>query len=85
MNASKTKKAMSAKQREELLEVLKDRFEKNPQRHKGVEWAKVESRLESSPDKLWSLAEMERTGGEPDVVAFDKKSGEVTFIDCSAE
>jgi len=85
MNASKTKNAMSAKQQEELLAVLKGRFDKNPQRHKGVEWSKVQSRLEASAEKVWSLGEMERTCGEPDVVAFDKKSGEVTFIDCSAE
>ncbi len=72
-------------QREELLEALKDRFEKNVNRHKGIEWAKVQARLENNPQGLWSLHEMERTGGEPDVVGFDKKSGEYIFYDCSPE
>jgi hypothetical protein len=80
-----TKKELSPKQREELLGALKDRFEKNMNRHKGLDWAKVQARLEANPDKLWSLAEMERTGGEPDVVGQDKKSGENIFFDCSAE
>jgi len=79
------KKVLSAKERDELLAVLKSRFEKNVGRHKGVEWAKVQARLKGKPEKLWSLNEMERTGGEPDVVGFDKKTGEVTFWDCSAE
>jgi Protein of unknown function (DUF4256) len=79
------KKELSPKQREELLKVLKARFEKNPSRHKGLDWAKVQARLEAKPDKLWSLAEMERTGGEPDVVGQDKKSGEYIFFDCSEQ
>ena len=78
-------KDMNAKQREELLSVLKARFEKNPNRHKGLEWAKVQAKLEANPEKLWSLNEMERTGGEPDVVGVDKKTGEYIFYDCSAE
>ena len=76
---------MSADQREELLSVLKLRFEKNMIRHKGLEWAKVEARLEANAEKLWSLNEMERTGGEPDVIGHDKKTGEYLFYDCSAE
>ena len=79
------KEKLSASERIELLEELKARFEKNMQRHKGLEWADVLKRIESKPDKLWSLAEMERTGGEPDVVGFDKKSGEFIFFDCSPE
>ena len=79
------KKDLSAKQREELLGTLKARFEKNLARHKGLDWAKVQARLEARPDQLWSLAEMERTGGEPDVVGQDKKSGEFVFFDCSAQ
>jgi hypothetical protein len=79
------KKELSPKQREELLTALKARFEKNLSRHKGLEWAKVQSKLEANADKLWSLSEMERTGGEPDVVGHDKKTGEVFFYDCSAE
>jgi hypothetical protein len=81
----KTKKALSPKQHDELLAVLKARFEKNLGRHQGLVWAKVQARLEAKPDKLWSLAEMERTGGEPDVVGQDKKSGEFVFMDCSAQ
>ena len=69
-------KDMNAKQREELLRVLNARFEKNMNRHKGLEWAKVQAKLEANPEKLWSLNEMERTGGEPDVVGYDKKTGE---------
>ena len=82
-----TKKKLSAEQREELLRVLKARFEKNVNRHKGFEWAKVQARLELSAggEKLWSLSEMERTGGEPDVVGFDKETGEYIFYDCSEE
>jgi len=79
------KKELSPKQREELLSALKDRFEKNLNRHKGLDWAKVQARLEANAEKLWSLAEMERTGGEPDVVGQDKKSGEFVFMDCSAQ
>ena len=81
----KTKKQLSPEQREELLTALKARFEKNMNRHKGVEWAKVQAKLEANPEKLWSLNEMERTGGEPDVVGHDKKTGEYIFFDCSAE
>jgi hypothetical protein len=80
-----TKKELSPKQREELLRALKDRFEKNLKHHKGLEWAKVQARLEANAEKLWSLHEMERTGGEPDVVGHDKKTGEYVFYDCSAE
>ncbi len=82
---NKTKRELSAKQREELLTALKTRFEKNMDRHKGLDWAKVQAKLEANPEKLWSLSEMERTGGEPDVVGFDKKSGEYAFYDCSVE
>lgn len=78
-------KKLSAQQREALLTTLKARFEKNTSRHKGVEWSKVQAKLEANPEKLWSLNEMERTGGEPDVVAFDKKTSEYSFYDCSAE
>lgn len=76
---------LSSKQREQLLEALKARFEKNMNRHRGVEWDKVQGKLETSPEKLWSLNEMEKTGGEPDVVGHDKKTGEYIFFDCSAE
>ena len=76
---------MNAKQREELFGVLKARFEKNMNRHKGLKWPEVQARLEASPEKLRSLHEMERTGGEPDVVSYDKKTGECIFYDCSAE
>ena len=76
---------MSLEQREELLRTLKARFEKNMNRHKGLEWAKVQAKLEANPEKLWSLNEMERTGGEPDVVGHDEKTGEYIFYDCSAE
>lgn len=79
------KKKLSSEQREELLRALKARFEKNMNRHKGLEWAKVLVRLEANTEKLWSLNEMERTGGEPDVVGYDKKTGEYIFYDCSAE
>src|SRR3954471_1055436 len=79
------KKELSQKQREELLKALKARFEKNKNRHKGLEWAEVQAKLEANPEKLWSLNEMEKTGGEPDVVSHDKKSGEYVFFDCSAE
>jgi hypothetical protein len=80
-----TKKELLPEQREELLSALKARFEKNRSRHKGLEWAKVQAKLEANNDKLWSLHEMERTGGEPDVVDYDKKTGEYIFYDCSAE
>jgi Protein of unknown function (DUF4256) len=79
------KKKLSSKQTEELLEALQARFEKNMKRHKGLAWDKVQARLDSKPDKLWSLQEMETTGGEPDVVGHDKKTGEFIFFDCSAE
>ena len=79
------KKEMSPKQVEQLLNTLKARFEKNMNRHKGLEWAKVQTKLEAGTRKLWSLNEMERTGGEPDVVGLDKKTGEYIFYDCSAE
>jgi hypothetical protein len=79
------KKELSPKQREELLKTLKARFEKNMNRHKGLEWAKVQAKLEANTKKLWSLNEMERTGGEPDVAGHDKKSGEYIFYDCSTE
>ena len=82
---AKAGKKLSAGDRDELLKTLKARFEKNMNRHKGLDWAKVKARLEANADKLWSLSEMEETGGEPDVVAHDAKSGELTFIDCSAE
>ena len=76
---------LKAKQREDLLETLKTRFEKNMARHKGLDWAEVRARLEAEPGKLWSLNEMERTGGEPDVIGRDRKTGEYTFCDCSAQ
>ena len=79
------KKKLSSEQGEGLLRALKVRFEKNMNRHKGLEWTKVQAKLETNPEKLWSLSEMERTGGEPDVVGFDKKTGEYIFYDCSAE
>jgi len=80
-----TKKQLSPEQHEDLLKTLKARFEKYLGRHKGLEWAKVQARLEASAEKMWSLNEMERTGGEPDVVGHDKKTGEYVFFDCSAE
>ena len=80
-----TKKKLAAEQREELVRTLRARFEKNMNRHKGLDWAKVQAKLEANPDKLWSLSEMESTGGEPDVVGHDKKTGEFVFYDCSAE
>ena len=84
-NKSSTRKELSSKQREELFTTLKARFEKNMNRHPGLEWAKVQARLEANAEKLWSLNEMERTGGEPDVVGQDKKTGEYAFYDCSPE
>jgi hypothetical protein len=83
--STSNKKELSPKQREELLKALKARFEKNLSRHKGLDWAKVRSKLEANAEKLWSLKEMESSGGEPDVVGQDKKSGEYIFFDCSAE
>ena len=85
MKSTKTPKTLSPEQREELLRALKARFEKNMNRHESLEWAKVKARLEADATKLWSLGEMERTGGEPDVVGHDKKSGEYIFFDCSPE
>ena len=79
------KRNLSTGQREALLTTLKARFEKNMNRHKGLEWGKVQAKLEADAKKLWSLNEMESTGGEPDVVGYDKKSGEYIFYDCSAE
>lgn len=79
------KMELSPEQREELLNVLKGRFEKNMNRHKGLEWVKVQAKLEANTEKLWSLNEMERTGGEPDVVGYDETTGEYIFYDCSAE
>ena len=85
MKGAETKKNSSPEQREELLRALRARFEKNMDRHKGLEWAKVKAKLEAKTEKLWSLSEMERTGGEPDVVGHDTKTGEYIFFDCSAE
>jgi len=85
MTMSKSKKELSPKQGEELLKVLKARFEKNMNRHKELEWAKVQVKLGTNTEKLWSLNEMERTGGEPDVVGHDKKTDEYIFYDCSTE
>lgn len=76
---------LTTKQEEELLKILNTRFEKNKTRHKEIDWIKVETKLKSNKEKLWSLNEMEKTGGEPDVVSFDKKNGEYIFYDCSAE
>src|SRR6266436_1500108 len=83
--ATSNKKKLSPAQGAELLRALKSRFEKNMNRHKGLEWAKVQAKLQDNTEKLWSLNEMERTGGEPDVVGHDKKTGEYIFFDCSAE
>lgn len=80
-----SKKKLSAEQAKEILKNLKSRFEKNMNRHKGLDWAKIHAKLESMPDKIWSLSEMERTGGEPDVVGYDKKKNEYLFYDCSEE
>jgi hypothetical protein len=81
----RNKKELSGEQRKKLLGALKARFEQNMNRHQGLEWAQVQARLDANAEKLWSLSEMERTGGEPDVVADDKKTGEYIFYDCSAE
>jgi hypothetical protein len=85
MSIEKNNNVLSAEQRKELLGVLRARFEKKMSRHKGLEWVKVQARLEADTDRLWSLSEMERTGGEPDVVVHDTKTGEYIFYDCSAE
>lgn len=84
-NKISNNKELSLEQREELLRTLEARFEKNMNRHKGLEWEKVQAKLEANTEKLWSLNEMERTGGEPDVVGYDKKKDEYIFYDCSAE
>ncbi len=88
-NYNSNKKKLSSKQAEELLKTLKIRFEKNINRHKGFKWTKVQAKLEANPpaggEKLWSLSEMERTGGEPDVIGYDSKTGEYIFYDCSVE
>ena len=85
MKAIQTKRELSPERREGLLRALQARFEKNMNRHKGLEWARVQARLEADPEKLRSLQEMERTGGEPDIVGLDKRTGEYLFFDCSAE
>lgn len=85
MTGANTKKLLSPEQRDELLRILQDRFEANMDRHSGVAWAKVRAKLDANADKLWSLNEMERTGGEPDVIGHDKKTGEFIFVDCSPE
>jgi hypothetical protein len=86
MKSTKSKKKeLSSQQRAEVLLILKARFEKNLIRHKGIEWSKVQAKLEVEAEKLWSLSEMERTGGEPDVVGYDKKTDQYSFYDCSAE
>ncbi|EKR71970.1 PF14066 family protein [Leptospira noguchii str. 2006001870] len=82
---NKNKKELVSKQHEELLNTLEDRFAKNMDRHKDLEWTKIKTKLETNSEKLWSLNEMERTGGEPDVVAYDQKTDEYIFYDCSAE
>ena len=85
MEDVKTKKSLAPEQREELAHVLKVRFEKNMNRHKGIEWAKIQAKLDDEPEKLWTLNAMESTGGEPDVVGYDKKTDEFVFMDCSPE
>ena len=84
-NVNRIKRDFLSEAREELLRTLRGRFDKNMNRHKGLEWPKIQARLEGNIEKLWSLHEMERTGGEPDVVRHDKKTGEYIFYDCSAE
>jgi hypothetical protein len=84
-NIHKNKKKLTREEYQDLLRALKARFEKNMNRHKGLEWAKIQAKLEARAGRLWSLIEMERTGGEPDVVGHDKKTGEYIFYDCSAE
>jgi len=85
MQQMKNKKELSPEQRNQLLGLLKTRFEKNMNRHKGMEWADAQAKLEANPEKLWSLHEMEKTGGEPDIVGRDQKTGEYIFYDCSPE
>src|SRR5690349_1090676 len=85
MKKTEARKELSPGQREKLLDVLQARFEKNVRRHKGLDWAKVQSRLEGRPEKLWSLQQMEETGGEPDVVGLDSKKGEFVFFDCAEQ
>ena len=85
MTKSSNKKELSAKQGEDLLKIVKVRFEKNMNRHKGLEWTKVEAKLKANAQKIWSLNEMETTGGEPDVVSYDEKTGAYIFYDCAAE
>jgi hypothetical protein len=85
ISGAETKKKFSLEQRKELLRALKARFEKNTNRHKDLEWAKVQAKLEDNTERLWSINEMERTGGEPDVVGHDKKTGEYIFYDCTTE
>ena len=85
LNINSNKKDLSAEQRAELLKTLKSRFEKNMNRHKSLQWPDTQAKLEANAEKLWSLQEMERTGGEPDVVSQDKRTGEFIFNDCSAE
>lgn len=85
MKNNNEKRELSQEQREELLRVMEARFERNMNRHEGLEWTKVQAKLEANTEKLWSLNEMERTGGEPDVVGLDKKTGEYIFYDCSEE
>jgi len=84
-NINSNKKDLSPEQREELLRALKARFEKNMNRHKGLEWAQVQAKLEADAEKLWSLNKMERTGGEPDVIGSDNETGQYTFCDCSEQ
>jgi hypothetical protein len=84
-NMHNQEKEVSPQQYEELLKTLQARFEQNPNRHPGIEWAQVQARLQANPEKLWPLSEMERTGGEPDVVGRDEKTGAILFVDCSAE
>ncbi len=79
------KKKLSSEQSEELLEILKERFEENTNRHQNLEWTKIQTKIEANPEKLWSLSEMERTGGKPDVVAFDENTDEYIFYNCSPE
>ena len=84
-SVNSSKKNLSPEQREQLLTVLKARFDKNMNRHASLAWAQVPTKLEANVEKLWSLSEMERTGGEPDVVGYDERAGEFIFYDCSAE
>jgi hypothetical protein len=85
MSTHSNKKELSPELQKDLLNTLKDRFKKNPLRHKGIAWEEIEAKLKVNTDKLWSISEMERTGGEPDVVGIDKKTGDYLFFDCSAE